>query len=160
MYRAHMHCIVYIVYVTHPMMHRARSYLFTFNYHDQVMSTADLLNVPIHLTDRMADEQRDGYIELLPYRQTFENVWRKLVSRSTQVIPCTRHNEAQTGPSISANTWFQYLYEYETVDLSTYTEDKIDFLKDFLRRCTDEMCDQVMLQPLQLGIYSKHNIRI
>ncbi|RLU14738.1 hypothetical protein DMN91_012625 [Ooceraea biroi] len=113
-----------------------------------MVSTADLLNVPANLTDRKADEQRDGYIELLPYRQTFENVWRKLVSRSTQVIPRVRHNEAQTGPSIPANSWFQYLYEYETVDLSTYPEDKIDSLKDFLRRCTDEMCDQILMNSM------------
>lgn len=119
---------------------------FAFNY-DQVASTADLLNVPINLTDRKADDQRDGYIELLPdNRQIFENVWRKLVSRYTQVTPIVRHNEAQTGPSISVNSWYQYLYEYKTVDLSTYTEDKMESLKYFLERYTDDMCDQVMLQ--------------
>lgn len=113
---------------------------------DQVMSTADLLRVPINLMDRKANDQRDGYIELLPYRQIFENVWRKLISRSTQVTPSVRHNEAQTAPSIPANSWFQYLYECEPVDLSTYAEEKIDSLKDFLRRYTNEMCDQVTLQ--------------
>lgn len=107
-------------------------------------STADLLNMPINLTDRKADDQRDGYIELLPYRQIFENVWRKLISRATQVMPIVRHNEAQTAPSIPVNSWYQYLYEYETVDLSTYPEDKIESLKDFLERYTDDMCDQVI----------------
>lgn len=113
--------------------------------HDQMASTVDLLGTPLSLTDRKADDQRDGYIELLPYRQIFENVWRKLVSRSTQVTPSMRHNDAQTTPSIPANSWFQYRYECETVDLSTYTEEKTDHLKDFLRRYTDEMCDQVTL---------------
>jgi len=108
-----------------------------------VRSTADLLNVPMDLTDRKADDQRDGYVELLPYRQIFDNVWRKLVNKSMQVMPVMRHNEAQTGPLISANSWFQYLYEYETIDLSTYTEDQIDSFKDFLRRYTDDICDQV-----------------
>lgn len=127
------------------MMHRA-IVSFTFNY-DQVTSTADLLNVPINLTDRKADDQRDGYIELLPdIRQIFENVRRKLVSRYTQVTPIVRHNEAQTAPSIPVNSWYQYLYEYETVDLSTYTEEKIESLKDFLKRYTDDMCDQVRSQ--------------
>lgn len=118
---------------------------FIFNY-DQAISTADLLNAPINLTDRKADDQRDGYMELLPYQQIFENIRRKLVSRSTQVTPSVRHNEAQTAPSIPANSWFQYLYEYKTVDLSTYTEEKIDNLKDFLERYTGEMCDQVILR--------------
>ncbi|XP_072755776.1 dynein axonemal intermediate chain 3 [Anoplolepis gracilipes] len=111
----------------------------------EVTSTANLLNVSVNLTDRKADDQRDGYIELLPYRQIFENVWRKLVSRATQVIPMVQHNEAQTAPSISVNSWYQYLYEYETIDLSTYTEDKIDSLKDFLERYTDDMCDQILM---------------
>ncbi|KYM99187.1 WD repeat-containing protein 63, partial [Cyphomyrmex costatus] len=112
----------------------------------EVTSTADLLNVSINLTDRKADDQRDGYIELLPNsRQIFENVQRKLVSRYTQVTPIVRHNEAQTAPSISVNSWYQYLYEYETVDLSTYTEEKIESLKDFLERYTDDICDQVLM---------------
>ncbi|XP_011881910.1 PREDICTED: WD repeat-containing protein 63-like [Vollenhovia emeryi] len=112
----------------------------------EVTSTADLLNVPVNLTDRKAADQRDGYVELLPdNRQIFENVRRKLVSRYTQVTPIVRHNEAQTAPSIPVNSWYQYLYEYETVDLSTYTEEKIESLKDFLERYTDEMCDQVLM---------------
>ncbi|XP_067208138.1 dynein axonemal intermediate chain 3-like isoform X2 [Linepithema humile] len=111
----------------------------------EAISTADLLNAPINLTDRKADDQRDGYMELLPYQQIFENIRRKLVSRSTQVTPSVRHNEAQTAPSIPANSWFQYLYEYKTVDLSTYTEEKIDNLKDFLDRYTGEMCDQLLM---------------
>ncbi|XP_018315857.1 WD repeat-containing protein 63 [Mycetomoellerius zeteki] len=112
----------------------------------EVTSTVDLLNVPINLTDRKADDQRDGYIELLPnILQIFENVRRKLVSRYTQVTPIIRHNEAQTAPSISVNSWYQYLYEYETVDLSTYAEEKIESLKDFLKRYTDDMCDRVLM---------------
>lgn len=138
-------CEIYHVWFNSSMMHRT-IISFAFNY-NQVASTADLLNVPINLTDRKADDQRDGYIELLPdKRQIFENVWHKLVSSYTQVTPIVRHNEAQTGPSISVNSWYQYLYEYETVNLSTYTADKIESLKDFLERNTREMCDQVILQ--------------
>ncbi|EGI60624.1 WD repeat-containing protein 63 [Acromyrmex echinatior] len=112
----------------------------------EVTSTADLLNVPIKLTDRKADDQRDGYIELLPNnRQIFENIRRKLVSRYTQVMPIVRHSEVQTAPSISVNSWYQYLYEYKTIDLSTYTEDKIEALKYFLKLYTDEVCDQVLM---------------
>lgn len=118
---------------------RRRSFVF-----DQVTSTLDLLGMPINLADRRAGDQRDGYIELLlPQRQIFDNVWRKLVSRSTQVTPFVRHNEVQTASQISANSWFQYLYEYETIDLSKYPEEKVDSLKEFLYRYTDDMCDQV-----------------
>ncbi|XP_070156340.1 dynein axonemal intermediate chain 3 [Polyergus mexicanus] len=114
----------------------------------EVTSTADLLNIPINLTDRKAGDQKDGYIELLPYRQIFENVWRKLVNRATQVMPIVQHNEAQTAPSIPVNSWYQYLYKYKTVDLSTYTEDKIESFKDFLKRYTDDMCDQILMNSI------------
>lgn len=59
-------------------------------------------------------------------------------------MPIVQHNEAQTAPSIPVNSWYQYQYEYETVDLSAYTEDKIESLKDFLERYTDDMCNQVI----------------
>lgn len=111
-------------------------------------SAADLLGLPINLADRKAGDQRDGYIELLPYRQIFDNVWRKLVSSSTQVAPVVRHNQAQTAPRISVNSWLQYLYEYESIDLSTYPEEKIDSFKDFLYRYTDDMCDQVTVSRI------------
>ncbi|KAG7202748.1 hypothetical protein KM043_009919 [Ampulex compressa] len=111
----------------------------------EVASTVDLLASPPNLVDRKADEQRDGYIELLPYRQTFENVPRRLVSRTTQVAPETREGEAQTTPSIPANSWFQYRYEYQQIDLAACTEDQTESLKDFLRRYTDEMCEQTLL---------------
>ncbi|XP_043505750.1 dynein axonemal intermediate chain 3-like, partial [Polistes fuscatus] len=111
----------------------------------KVVSTANLLNVPMNLVDRSADDQRDGYIDLLPYRQTFENVSRNTISRSTQVTPGTKDNEAQTEPSIPANSWFQYRYEYEPIDISAFTEEDTDNLTRFLRRNTDIMCDQVQM---------------
>ncbi|KAL6444357.1 hypothetical protein ACFW04_001911 [Cataglyphis niger] len=111
----------------------------------EVTSKGDLLNMPVNLMDRKADDQRDGYIELLPYRQIFENIWRKLVSRATQIMPIVQHNEAQTIPSIPVNSWYQYLYKYKTIDLSTYTEDKIDSFKEFLKRYTSDMCDQLLM---------------
>ncbi|KAI4488451.1 hypothetical protein M0802_011624 [Mischocyttarus mexicanus] len=111
----------------------------------KVVSTANLLNVPMNLVDRRADDQRDGYIDLLPYRQTFENVSRNTISRSTQVTPSTTDNEAQTAPSIPANSWFQYRYEYKPIDISAFTEEDTDNLTRFLRRNTDTMCDQVQM---------------
>ncbi|XP_014616644.1 PREDICTED: WD repeat-containing protein 63-like [Polistes canadensis] len=111
----------------------------------KVVSTANLLNVPMNLVDRSADDQRDGYIDLLPYRQTFENVSRNTISRSTQVTPGTKDNEAQTAPSIPANSWFQYRYEYKPIDISAFTEEDTDNLTRFLRRNTDTMCDQVQM---------------
>ncbi|KAI4474391.1 hypothetical protein M0804_014883 [Polistes exclamans] len=111
----------------------------------KVVSTANLLNVPMNLVDRSADDQRDGYIDLLPYRQTFENVSRNTISRSTQVTPGTKDNEAQTAPSIPANSWFQYRYEYKPIDISAFTEEDTDNLTRFLRRNTDTMCDQLQM---------------
>ncbi|XP_046814339.1 dynein axonemal intermediate chain 3-like [Vespa crabro] len=111
----------------------------------QVVSTANLLNVPMNLVDRRADDQRDGYIDLLPYRQTFENVSRSTISRPTQVTPSIKDNDAQTPPSIPVNSWFQYQYEYKPIDISAFTEEDIENLTRFLRRYTDIICDQVQM---------------
>ncbi|KAL2724882.1 dynein axonemal intermediate chain 3-like [Vespula maculifrons] len=111
----------------------------------EVVSTANLLNVPMNLVDRRADDQRDGYIDLLPYRQTFENVSRSTISRPTQVTPSIKDNDAQTAPSIPVNSSFQYQYEYKPIDISAFTEEDTENLTRFLRRYTDIICDQVQM---------------
>ncbi|KAK2582913.1 hypothetical protein KPH14_008980 [Odynerus spinipes] len=111
----------------------------------ELVSTADLLEMPMNLVDRQADDQRDGYINLLPYRQTFENVSQIMISKSTQVTPCTKDNDAQTAPSMPVNSWFQYGYEYKPIDIAAFTEEDTDDFKMFLRRYTNSMCDQVQV---------------
>lgn len=99
----------------------------------------------MNLVDRRADDQRDGYIDLLPYRQTFENVSRSTISRPTQVTPSIKDNDAQTAPSIPVNSSFQYQYEYKPIDISAFTEEDTENLTRFLRRYTDIICDQVCI---------------
>ena len=108
-----------------------------------MLSTADLLNAELQLSDRNVDDQRDGYIELLPYRQTFENVHRKLLYNATQVTPPPRDAGVQTALSVPMNCWTQYLYEYQSTDISRFNEDERESLRRFLRRFIDEVCDEV-----------------
>ncbi|KOC65332.1 WD repeat-containing protein 63, partial [Habropoda laboriosa] len=111
----------------------------------EVVATADVLNVVLELEDRKVEDVRDGYIELLPYRQTFESVQRKLIHNMTQVTPAVRDKEAQTALSVPTNCWVQYKYEYESPDIAKFNEEQLESLRSFLDRFTDKMCDQLLL---------------
>ncbi|CAK9811661.1 Dynein axonemal intermediate chain 3 [Anthophora plagiata] len=111
----------------------------------EVVGTADVLNTVLDLEDRKVDDVRDGYIELLPYRQTFKNVERKLIHIMTQVTPAVRDTEAQTALSVPTNCWVQYEYEYKSPDIAQFNEVQLESLKSFLERFTDKMCDQLLL---------------
>ncbi|XP_017763039.1 PREDICTED: WD repeat-containing protein 63-like [Eufriesea mexicana] len=111
----------------------------------EVKSTADVLNVPVHLENREVKDARDGYIELLPDRQTFENITHKLLCCMTQVTPFVRDVETQTELLIPTNCWVQYEYTYPSSFLASFTSEKLESLKIFLRHFTDYMCDQLLL---------------
>ncbi|XP_046142621.1 dynein axonemal intermediate chain 3-like [Osmia bicornis bicornis] len=111
----------------------------------EVVCTGDMLDTPVDFQDRRARDQRDGYVELLPYRQTFENVSCKLLYNATQVTPAVRDTESQTTLSVARNNWVQYEYGYQPLDISTFNEEKMESFKNFLHRFTDEVCDQLLL---------------
>ncbi|XP_076380384.1 dynein axonemal intermediate chain 3 [Megalopta genalis] len=111
----------------------------------EFVSTADVLNVDLDLVDRTANEQKDGYIELLPYREVFQNISRRLMCAATQVTPQNRDSETQTVISTPANRWTQYGYGYESPDISSFTEEQLEQLRIFLHRFTDEVCDELLL---------------
>lgn len=118
----------------------------------QVESTSDLLNAPIRLIDRNADDRRDGYVELLPYRQTFNNVTKKVVSKGDQACLPLRDNEVQTAPSMPVNSWFQYRYQYAPINIDAHDEDKARAFRKFLDKYTDDICDKVFIMPVDLLI--------
>lgn len=111
----------------------------------QVTGTADVLDASLRLKDRKVKDVRDGYIQLLPCRQIFENIPRKLLSNMTQVTPDIRDVRTQTALSVPTNCWIRYKYEYQSVDVSNFTPDRTESFKSFLRRFTDYVCDQVSL---------------
>ncbi|CAL7938959.1 unnamed protein product [Xylocopa violacea] len=111
----------------------------------EVVGTADVLNAPIQLEDRNVGDIRDGYIELLAYRQVFENIPRKLLYNTSQITPMVREMEVQTVLSVHTNCWVQYEYTYESPDVTKFTEEQLESLKSFLYRFTDQVCDQLML---------------
>ncbi|XP_043273310.1 dynein axonemal intermediate chain 3-like [Venturia canescens] len=108
----------------------------------EVETTLDLLKVPIKLTDRNADDQRDGYVELLPYRQSFDNVTKKIASKGIQTGLALRENNAQTTPTMLVNSWFQYRYDHKPINPNTYDEEKKSAMKKFLDKYTDDLCDE------------------
>nr|XP_012140966.1 PREDICTED: WD repeat-containing protein 63-like isoform X2 [Megachile rotundata] len=111
----------------------------------EVSCRGDVLNSPVHFEDRKVSDQRDGYIELLPYRQTFENVSRKLLYNATQVTPSVRDVDTQTPLSVARNCWAQYVYEYRPLNISNFHPEQMESLKNFFRRFTDQVCDQLLL---------------
>ncbi|XP_031370075.1 WD repeat-containing protein 63-like isoform X3 [Apis dorsata] len=111
----------------------------------ELVSTADVLNAPIHFEDRKVDDVRDGYIELLPYRQIFENIPRKLLYNETQITPEYRTVKIQTELSVPINRWVQYEYTYQRPDIKKFTPEEQESLKLFLRYFTDYICDQLLV---------------
>ncbi|XP_076644434.1 dynein axonemal intermediate chain 3 [Halictus rubicundus] len=125
----------------------------------EFVSTADVLNAELDLVDRGTDDQRDGYLEMLPYREVFQNISRRLICNATQVTPENRDAEAQTVISTPANRWNQYGYEYESPDISTFTEEQLEQLRNFLNRFTDEVCDEILLNATW-DIYSNDYVNL
>lgn len=61
---------------------------------------------------RLADDARDGYLELVPRKNVeFININRKRVDMFVQSAPPRVHLEQQTDPTFPTNAWSQYLYE-------------------------------------------------
>lgn len=56
---------------------------------------------------RDSNSSRDGYIELIPYRTKYNNVFRRRVDNATQVAPSRKENMAQTALRYPQNMWTQ-----------------------------------------------------
>ncbi|XP_015171776.1 PREDICTED: WD repeat-containing protein 63-like [Polistes dominula] len=71
-----------------------------------------LLGLNRQISDRNSDESRDSYIDLIPSaNETFDNIAKFLVSRSTQTHLQPREIFVQTYPGNPRNAWTQYVYE-------------------------------------------------
>ncbi|XP_045494443.1 dynein axonemal intermediate chain 3 [Colias croceus] len=64
-------------------------------------------NDPKTLQVRDTNSSRDGYIELTPYRQKFNSVFRRRVDCATQAAPPMIHSHAQTLLKYPQNMWTQ-----------------------------------------------------
>ncbi|CAG9559545.1 unnamed protein product [Danaus chrysippus] len=62
---------------------------------------------PQKFTVRDTSQVRDGFIELTPYRQKFNNVFRRRVDCAIQAAPPKVHNVAQTVLKYPQNMWTQ-----------------------------------------------------
>ncbi|XP_076377291.1 dynein axonemal intermediate chain 3 [Megalopta genalis] len=63
------------------------------------------------LCDRGSEDRRDSYLQLLSEREDFENVERRLISRSVQTHSRPREGYVQTYRGYLKNAWTQYAYE-------------------------------------------------
>ncbi|KAK0078331.1 hypothetical protein PV325_002674 [Microctonus aethiopoides] len=114
----------------------------------EVKIKTQVLDSPINLVNRNAEEQRDGYIELVLTRQSFNNVTRRLVSRGDQANPATGDNEAQTTTCTPINSWFQYCYDYKPINTMAYNDEETKSMKKFLQTHTDFICNEILLNTI------------
>lgn len=73
----------------------------------EIKAKFPVLGQPDKYKVRDANSVRDGYIELTPYRQKFNNIFRRRVDCASQAVPpkCDRH--AQTELRYPRNMWTQ-----------------------------------------------------
>ncbi|KAK0182605.1 hypothetical protein PV327_000725 [Microctonus hyperodae] len=114
----------------------------------EVKIKTQVLDSPINLVNRNAEEQRDGYIELVLTRQSFNNVTRRLVSRGDQANPATGDNEAQTTTCTPINSWFQYSYDYKPINTMAYNDNETKSMKKFLQTHTDFIYNEILLNSI------------
>lgn len=65
----------------------------------------------VPFTQRLTKDVRDGYVELLPGKIKYNNIFRKRMDVYVQSSSQRVHLEQQTDPTFPANAWTQYLYE-------------------------------------------------
>ena len=97
----------------------------------------------MHLVNREVDDQRDGYVKIVPYRETFENIPKALINSSNQLCLYSKESDSQTVIKSQINGWSQYLYEYTPVDISKISETQIEQIKKCLKQFDDDLYSQV-----------------
>lgn len=80
-------------------------------YEIEIELPTTLLGLDRQLSDRESGGCRDSYIDLIPVNETFDNIDKLLVSRSTQTHLRPRENYVQTHIICPRNACTQYVYE-------------------------------------------------
>ncbi|XP_033228955.1 WD repeat-containing protein 63-like [Belonocnema kinseyi] len=111
----------------------------------EIESTANLLNKRVNLMDRNVDDQRDGYVRLVPHRETFQNVIKALVDSANQTGLTYENKEAQTTTPFQINAKSQHAYEYSPIDISKFSESKSEAFKKFLEKYRADICNELLL---------------
>ena len=74
----------------------------------QIETTAKKLRAPKNLADRSSEDQRDGYVEILPRTgHEIEHVHSLKVDKASQIRPTSRSTEAQTLGNVAVNGCYQ-----------------------------------------------------
>lgn len=74
---------------------------------------------PLRFKVRDSNASRDGYIELTPYRQKFNNVYRRRVDTGSQITPALINRAAQTVLKYPQNMWTQSIADALGADNDT-----------------------------------------
>ncbi|KAJ8673532.1 hypothetical protein QAD02_004794, partial [Eretmocerus hayati] len=111
-------------------------------YELEIETSINQLKAPISLTDRTSDNQRDGYVELVPYRESFTNVMKVLVDQDAEVIALTRESPSQTEMALQVNSSCQCALDKEPkAEPDTFDEKQ---LKKFLEDRIDDVCEKIV----------------
>ncbi|XP_059612772.1 dynein axonemal intermediate chain 3 [Phlebotomus argentipes] len=70
-------------------------------------------NREIKLQQRLCDDARDGYVELVAGKKEFDNIYKSRIDTFIQCAPMKVHLEQQTDPTFPTNAWSQYIYVIE-----------------------------------------------
>lgn len=103
-----------------------------------------LMKRRVILSNRDVDDQRDGYVKLNPYRESFENVSKLLNDTAVQVTPTFIDNETQTVTKFQTNTWSQHSMEYSTFDHFKLSASKSQSLNKFLKKHDHYITNEVI----------------
>lgn len=117
----------------------------------QVESSVAQIRAPITLTDRSCDGQRDGYVEIVPRRETFTNVTRLLVDKGSTVKPDLRENEAQTATSMEVNFGCQCLLDQEQEGIGESSVTQRKNMDKFMKSRADEVYEKVLMHWILMG---------
>ncbi|GAB0095994.1 WD repeat-containing protein 63 [Sergentomyia squamirostris] len=68
------------------------------------------LNRNMKLQQRLCDDTRDGYVELVAGKKVFDNIYKSRIDAFIQCAPMRLNLEQQTDPTFPTNAWTQYIY--------------------------------------------------
>ena len=113
-------------------------------------TTVNQLKAPLKLADRLVDDQRDGYVEIVPHREVFDNVGKVLVDRESKAVPQIKENESQTVIAHLVNSACQCTLDQETAGeaLNLSKPQVSKRVKKFVESCVDDVVKEVRLYTI------------
>lgn len=126
-------------------------------YEVEIESKYPIISSKVHFKIRPVEAARDGYVELLQSRYTFNNIFKKRVDASVQVALPAVCREAQTMCTYPKNVWTQYQYDY-VVDEKPSPEFK-QSISNFIRNKMESFYDNLNVN-WHINLYSNDYFKL